>query len=83
MGELKLERKKVVVNVYGTKENLVFPSVKKQKTYLDELLKEGADEISLTTKYFIDLGMSEKSADELDLPDMYEVLEVISGQKKI
>jgi len=83
MSELKLEKRKLSVDVYGEKENLLFPSVRQQKAYLEELLKEGADEIALTSKYFTDLGMSEKSIESLELPHMYEVLEVISGQKKI
>jgi hypothetical protein len=81
--ELKLEKRELKLDVYGKVENLIFPSVKQQQAYLKELLADDANEVEATSKYFVELGMSNDSIDVLELAHMYEVLEVISGQKKI
>ena len=82
--ELKLKRRELKIDVYGdSSEVLRFPSFDENNDYTTDILSEEKNEKEVTTKFLTMLGMNEKSVSVLELPDMIEIISVLTGQKKI
>jgi hypothetical protein len=81
--QLELKKKVLKVDVYGVEENMNFPTVIERKDYLIDLYDEKNNEYDVSVKFFEMLGMSRESIDTLDLPDMQEIIEVLTSKKKV
>ena len=81
--DLKLKKRELKIDVYGeSNEVLRFPTVIEHNTYLKSLFEEGADEYQETVKFLNSLGMKKEVVKELELPDMQEIIGLLTSKKK-
>jgi hypothetical protein len=84
MQEVKLKRRVVRIDLYGeAKVQLRYPRVEEHNEYINEVLKPETNEYDVTKKFLSDMGMEKELLKTMELPDMQEIILILTGQKKI
>jgi uncharacterized membrane protein len=82
--ELNLSKKKLKVTWDGQQFDVVFPTIKLLKDYQADYAK--ADEQNQTEtiqKFIAKLGLPMEATDEMEPEHLSEIVQVLTGQKKV
>lgn len=81
---LKLKRRELRITLYdGEVLEMKYPTKREHDEYVEALLETPEKDDELSRKFFLGLGMSEDIFDELQKPDLIEICQILTGQKKI
>lgn len=83
--ELKLKKRELDLTLYeGKKVKVKFPTLAEHQEYLKEIIKHGEEkEYELTAKFLKNLGMDKKDFSEIEKADVYDIIMILTGQKKV
>lgn len=84
MKEMQFKRRVLKIDAYGAEMELRYPKAIEHKDYIERLITKADDvgDYEITKDFLETLGMSKSTCDELELPDLNEIVEVLTGQKK-
>ena len=82
--ELKLVKKELKIDVYGKADVILkFPTVEEHSLYAENLTKDNANLYAESESFLMKMGMKKTLVKELSLDDMLNIVQILTGQKKI
>ena len=82
--ELKLKKRELKITLYdGEILKMNYPTKRQHDEYVYAILEDTSKDDEISKKFFVDLGMSEDIYDNMQKPDLIEICEILTGQKKI
>jgi 6-phosphogluconate dehydrogenase (decarboxylating) len=81
--EFKAKRRTLKVIVDDVSHMVKFPSLGELDQYRKEIKKEGADETDTLFNFLETLGLKKEVALSLEAGDVTEIVNIISGEKKV
>lgn len=78
MNKLKLEKKKLELDVMGNVHKLDFPTLSQYRKFTEELLNKPSKELDIYKDFLVELGMPEDLFDNLQVDHLMQIADTLT-----